>query len=63
MSQAHRVTVIPGDGVGPEVVRSAVRIIAAEGVTIDWEEADAGLAVFKRGEIYAKRHGKLKRSG
>ncbi len=50
MSQAHRVTVIPGDGVGPEVVRSAVRIIAAEGVTIDWEEADAGLAVFKRGD-------------
>ena len=38
MSQAHRVTVIPGDGVGPEVVRSAVRIIAAEGVTIDHVE-------------------------
>ena len=31
-AQPHRVTVIPGDGVGPEVVRSAVRIIAAEGV-------------------------------
>jgi isocitrate dehydrogenase len=50
MSQAHRVTVIPGDGVGPEVVRSAVRIIAAEGVTIDWEEAEAGFEVFKRGD-------------
>ncbi len=50
MSQAHQVTVIPGDGVGPEVVRSAVRIIEAEGVRIDWEEAEAGLEVFKRGD-------------
>ena len=50
MSQPHRVTVIPGDGVGPEVVGSAVRIIAAQGVRIDWEEAEAGLEVFKRGD-------------
>jgi len=49
-SSPHRVTVIPGDGVGPEIVRSAVRIIAAEGVGIDWEEADAGAEVFKRGD-------------
>ncbi len=48
--QPHRVTVIPGDGVGPEVVRSAVRIITAEGVRIDWEEAEAGAEVFKRGD-------------
>ena len=43
-------TVIPGDGVGPEVVRSAIRIIAAAGVPIDWEEAEAGAEVFKRGD-------------
>ena len=49
-AQPHRVTVIPGDGVGPEVVRSAVRIIAAEGVPVDWEEAEAGAEVFKRGD-------------
>ncbi len=49
-AQPHRVTVIPGDGVGPEVVRSAVRIIAAQGVAIDWEEAEAGAEVFKRGD-------------
>ncbi|HSS35328.1 MAG TPA: NADP-dependent isocitrate dehydrogenase [Patescibacteria group bacterium] len=48
--QPHRVTVIPGDGVGPEVVRSAVRIIAAQGVRIDWEEAEAGAEVFKQGD-------------
>jgi len=48
--QPHRVTVIPGDGVGPEVVRSAQRIIAAAGVAIDWESAEAGAEVFKRGD-------------
>ncbi len=46
----HRVTVIPGDGVGPEVVRSAQRTIAAAGVAIDWENAEAGAEVFKRGD-------------
>jgi isocitrate dehydrogenase len=49
-AQPHRITVIPGDGVGPEVVRSAQRIIAAAGVAIDWEEAEAGAEVFKRGD-------------
>jgi isocitrate dehydrogenase len=48
--QPHRITVIPGDGVGPEIVRSAQRIIAAAGVAIDWEEAEAGAEVFKRGD-------------
>ncbi len=49
-AQPHRITVIPGDGVGPEVVRSAQRIIAAAGVAIDWEEAEAGAEVFRRGD-------------
>ena len=49
-SAAHRVTVIPGDGVGPEVVRSAIRVIEAAGVFIDWEEAAAGAAVFEKGD-------------
>ncbi len=47
---SHRITVIPGDGVGPEVVRSAVRIIDAAGVRVDWESAEAGAEVFKRGD-------------
>jgi isocitrate dehydrogenase len=49
-AQPHPVTLIPGDGVGPEVVRSARRIIAAAGVAIEWEEAEAGAEVFKRGD-------------
>ena len=49
-AQRHRVTVIPGDGVGPEVTRSAVRVIEAAGVAVDWEEAEAGAEVFRRGD-------------
>ncbi len=49
-SAAHCVTVIPGDGVGPEVVRSAIRVIEAAGVFIDWEEAAAGASVFEKGD-------------
>ncbi len=34
----HRVTLIPGEGIGPEVAQAARRIIDAAGVAIDWEE-------------------------
>lgn len=43
------ITVIPGDGIGPEVVRSAQRIIEATGAPIEWEERHAGESVFKMG--------------
>jgi isocitrate dehydrogenase len=43
------VTLIPGDGIGPECVQSARRIIDATGVKIAWEECAAGESVFKRG--------------
>ena len=43
------VTVIPGDGIGPEVVRSAQRIIEAAGAKVEWEEREAGAEVFKKG--------------
>src|SRR5258706_15245884 len=36
------VTLIRGDGIGPEVVDGAVRAIAATGANIEWEPADAG---------------------
>jgi len=45
----HRVTVIAGDGIGPEVVRATQQIIEAAGVRIDWEPMEAGAAVFKKG--------------
>lgn len=40
---AHRVTLIPGDGIGPEVTDAVVRIIEAAGVAIDWDRQEAGL--------------------
>jgi len=43
------VTVIPGDGIGPECVHSAIDIINATGVGIDWVERHAGERVFKQG--------------
>jgi isocitrate dehydrogenase (NAD+) len=33
----HTVTLIPGDGIGPEIVAATVRIIEASGVDIEWE--------------------------
>ncbi len=38
----HKVTLIPGDGIGPEVTLAAKRCIEASGVKIEWEEAIAG---------------------
>ncbi|MGI8825330.1 MAG: NADP-dependent isocitrate dehydrogenase [Chloroflexota bacterium] len=43
------VTVIPGDGIGPEVVQSAQGIIDAVGAPIAWEECHAGAIIFKQG--------------
>ena len=47
---SHKVTLIPGDGVGPEVTDAARRVIDAAGVAIDWEVAEAGAEVFKKGD-------------
>ncbi len=43
------VTLIPGDGIGPECVDAARRIVEAAGAPIDWEEAEAGAEVFRKG--------------
>jgi len=44
---ATRVTLIPGDGIGPEVTRAARLVAEATGVSIDWEVVDAGEAAIK----------------
>jgi isocitrate dehydrogenase (NAD+) len=41
---AHLVTLIPGDGIGPEVADATVRAIEATGVAIEWERVQAGVA-------------------
>ena len=44
----QRVTLIPGDGVGPEVTTSMRRIVEATGVPIDWELVNAGAEVLEK---------------
>lgn len=39
---AYRITLIPGDGVGPEVTRATQRVLEATGVSFHWELADIG---------------------
>ncbi len=47
----HTITLIPGDGIGPEVTRATVRAVEATGVAIQWEEVEAGAgAVEKHGK-------------
>jgi isocitrate dehydrogenase (NAD+) len=38
----HTVTLIPGDGIGPEITTAMRRVVEATGVEIEWEIADAG---------------------
>jgi isocitrate dehydrogenase (NAD+) len=40
---AYLVTLIPGDGIGPEVAEATVRAVEATGVRIEWERVEAGL--------------------
>jgi len=44
----HRVTLIPGDGIGPEVTLQAVRCIEATGVDIEWETVTLGIEAEKK---------------
>jgi isocitrate dehydrogenase (NAD+) len=44
----HRVTLIAGDGIGPEVTEAVLRILKVAGVSIDWEPHDAGLTALER---------------
>ena len=44
----HTITLIPGDGIGPEVTEAVVRILKASGVSIEWEPHVAGIVAFER---------------
>ena len=49
---AHKVTLIPGDGIGPEVVQATVRILEATGVKFEWESFAAGAEAFEKYKEY-----------
>ncbi len=40
---AHRITLIPGDGIGPEVALATIRAVEATGVAVQWDRVDAGV--------------------
>jgi isocitrate dehydrogenase (NAD+) len=44
----HTVTLIPGDGIGPEITEATRRVIEASGVPISWDIHNAGIDVFEK---------------
>ena len=49
---AHQITLIPGDGIGPEVADATVRAVEATGVAIEWERVEAGArALAEHGQL------------
>src|SRR5271154_1181921 len=52
---SHKVTLIPGDGIGPEVTQATVRILEATGVKFEWESFAVGADAFEKcGEYIPK---------
>ncbi len=45
---AHRATLIPGDGTGPEITAATRRVLEATGVAFDWDIQDAGIGVYEK---------------
>ena len=52
---AYKITLIPGDGIGPEVTRATVRILEATGVKFEWETFAAGAEAFEKYREYIPR--------
>ncbi len=48
-SKKQTITLIPGDGVGPEITKATCQIIEAAGAAIEWEVCEAGSVIFKKG--------------
>ena len=49
---AHQITLIPGDGIGPEVADAAARAVEATGAAVEWERVDAGArALAEQGQL------------
>ncbi len=48
MTKSHKVTLIPGDGIGPEVMQATTQAVEATGVKIEWERVEAGAGALAR---------------
>jgi isocitrate dehydrogenase (NAD+) len=48
----HQITLIPGDGIGPEVAEATVRAVEATGVKVEWDRVNAGIGALEEyGEL------------
>src|SRR5881296_1833660 len=52
MIQSHKITLIPGDGIGTEVTQAVVRILEATGLKFEWETVQAGAEAFEKYKEY-----------
>ena len=46
---AYTITLLPGDGIGPEVTDATLRVLEATGLDFDWDEQTAGMAAYETG--------------
>jgi len=44
----HTITLIPGDGIGPEITKAATKVIKSSGVKVEWEIVEAGLSALEK---------------
>lgn len=52
----HKITLIPGDGIGPEITEATVKVIEATGAEIEWDTVNAGAEVYeKEGTVLPQR--------
>jgi len=52
LPSTHTITLIPGDGIGPEVTDAVVRILEATGVQLAWERFAAGAGAYEKHKEY-----------
>jgi isocitrate dehydrogenase (NAD+) len=52
MIQSHKITLIPGDGIGSEVTQAVVRILEATGLKFEWETVQAGAEAYEKYHEY-----------
>ena len=48
----HKITLVPGDGIGPEVTEATAKVVEAAGVDVEWETINAGAAALERDGVY-----------
>jgi isocitrate dehydrogenase len=50
-ARKRKITVLPGDGIGPEVVEAALAILQATGAAVEFEKCEAGARAFQKGIV------------